>query len=111
MDQQGRALTPQSLLVGLALWVAAPMAHAQVTPIDFQVIHLPRTPAVADHYVAIRTQEAWAALWTESGRNPNAPPIPKIDFKHFILLIAQTGVTPSSGPTSLRPWIPAPTKW
>jgi hypothetical protein len=97
MIRQARGQILQGLLIGLALWVAAPTALAQVTPIDFQVIHLPRTPAVADHYVAIRTQEAWAALWTENGKNPNAPPIPQIDFKHFILLIAQTGVKPSSG--------------
>jgi hypothetical protein len=85
------------MLLGLFALVALGNAEAQVQHVDFQVIHLPRTPAVADHYVAIHTKEAWAALWTENGENANAPPIPKIDFKHFILLIAQTGVKPSSG--------------
>jgi len=97
MRQKGRADIRQGLLIGLVLWGAAPMAHAQVQHIDFQVIHLPRTLAAADHYVAIRTPEAWAALWPESAKNPNAPPIPKIDFKNLILLIASTGVKPSGG--------------
>jgi hypothetical protein len=47
--------------------------------------------------LSIRPQEAWAALWPQSSENPNAQPIPNIDFKHFILLIAHTGIKPSSG--------------
>jgi hypothetical protein len=42
-------------------------------------------------------QEAWEKLRPESFKNPTATPIPKIDFKKFILLIANTGVKPSSG--------------
>jgi hypothetical protein len=84
-------------LVGLLSFIALGQAHAQVQQIDFQVIHLPRKLAAADHYVAIRTPEAWAALWPDLSKVPKAPPIFKIDFKHFILLIANTGVKPSSG--------------
>jgi len=86
----------RGLLIALITLVAAGPARAQVTPIDFQVIHLPRQYGLLNApYVAIHTQEAWAAQWPESSKNPN--PIPKIDFNKFILLIANTGVTPSSG--------------
>ena len=95
MRQTGRAAIAQRLLILLAL-VATATGHAQVTPIDFQVIHMPRHQGLPEApYVAIRTQEAWNKLWPERSKNRN--PIPKIDFKHFILLIANTGVTPSSG--------------
>lgn len=97
MRQKGRGEMLQGLLIGLLTLVAAATAHAQITPIDFQVIHLPRTPAAAEQYVAIRSQEAWAALWPDSSRDPKTRPIPNIDFEHFILLIANTGVKPSSG--------------
>jgi hypothetical protein len=98
MRQKGRADIPHGLLIGLLALVVTATAHAQVTPIDFQVIHLPRLQRYPDaQYVAIRTPEEWAALWPANSKDPNAPPIPAIDFKHFILLIAQTGVKPSSG--------------
>jgi hypothetical protein len=97
MRQKGRGEMLQGLLIGLIALAAASTLHAQVTQIDFQVIHLPRTPAPAEQYAAIRTQEAWAALWSGHSKLPNAPPIPNIDFKHCILLIAHTGVKPSSG--------------
>jgi hypothetical protein len=72
--------------------------HTEVTRIDFQVIHLPRLQRLPDaQYVAIRTPEAWAAVWPENAKDSNAAPIPNIDFKHYILLIANTGVKPSSG--------------
>ena len=88
----------QGLLIGLIVLAAASTAHAQVQQIDFQVIHLPRHLSLPDApYVTVRTQEDWAALWPASPKDPNAPPIPKIDFKNFILLIAQTGVKPGSG--------------
>jgi hypothetical protein len=87
----------QGLLIGLLAVISAGPVRAQVTPIDFQVIHLRGVPAAPEKYVAIRTQEAWAALWSANSKFPNAPPIPPIDFKHFILLIAETGVKPSSG--------------
>jgi len=93
-----RAEMRQRLLIGLLALAVMATAHAQVTPIDFQVIHLPRHLSLPDApYVAIRTQEAWDKLWPENSKTPNSPPIPKIDFKKFILLIAQTGVKPSSG--------------
>jgi hypothetical protein len=86
------------LLIVLITLLIASTAHAQVPQIDFQVIHLPRHLGLPDaHYAAIRTQEAWDKLWSENSKTPNAPPIPKIDFKKFILLIAQTGVKPGSG--------------
>ena len=98
MCQKGRGYLPHRLLIGLLVLIVTATAHAQVTPIDFQVIHLPRQLGLPDApYVAIRTQEAWDTLWPERSKNPNAQPIPKIDFKHFILLIANTGVKPSSG--------------
>ena len=97
MNQHRRVLTLHGLQIGLLALVATETAHAQFTPIDFRVVHLPRTPAAAEHYVAIRTQEAWAALRSGYSKLPNAPSIPKIDFKQFILLIANTGVKPSSG--------------
>jgi hypothetical protein len=98
MRQKGRASIPQRLLSALLASAVMATAYAQVTHIDFQVIHLPRLQRYPEaQYVAIRTPEAWAALWPDSFKNPNAPPIPDIDFKHFILLIAHTGVKPSSG--------------
>jgi hypothetical protein len=107
MRQKGRADRRQRLLIALIASVVMATAVAQVTNIDFQVIHLPRLQRYPDaQYVAIRTPEEWAALWPEKSKDPNAAPIPAIDFKHFILLIAQTGVKPSSGRMSLRPWIP-----
>jgi hypothetical protein len=88
----------RGLLIALITFVAAGPIHAQVTPIDFQVIHLPRQYGLSNApYVAIRTQEAWEKLRPESSKNPTATPIPKIDFNKFILLIANTGVKPSSG--------------
>jgi hypothetical protein len=86
----------QGLLIGLLACIVAGPTHAQVQQNDFQVIHLPRRLLDAP-YVASRTQEAWEKLRPESSKNPNAPPIPKIDFKKFILLTANTGVKPSSG--------------
>jgi hypothetical protein len=97
MRQKGRGARFKGLPIGLFALIATATAHAQVTPIDFQVIHLRGVPATPEKYVAIRTQDAWAALWSANSKNPNAPPIPKIDFQHFILLIADTGVKPSSG--------------
>ena len=96
MHQKGRGQMRQGLLIGLLTLIASVVmatAVAQVTNIDFQVIHLPRLQRYPDaQYVAIRTPEEWAALWPEKSKDPNAAPIPNIDFKHFILLIAQTGV-------------------
>ena len=89
---------PQRLLIGLLALAVMATAHAQVTPIDFQVIHLPRQYGLLNApYVAIHTQEAWDKLRPENSKTANAPPIPKIDFTKFILLIANTGVKPSSG--------------
>jgi hypothetical protein len=98
MRQKGRADRRRRLLIALIASVVMATAVAQVTNIDFHVIHLPRLQRYPDaQYVAIRTPEEWAALWPEKSKDPNAGPIPNIDFKHFILLIANTGVKPSSG--------------
>jgi hypothetical protein len=98
MRQKPRADVLRGLLIALITLVVAAPVQAQVQHIDFQVIHMPRHRGLPEApYVAIRTVEAWDALWPESSTNPNAPPIPKIDFTKFILLIAQTGVRPSSG--------------
>jgi hypothetical protein len=102
MRQKRRVARFKALLIGLFALIAAAAAAAQVTPIDFQVIHLPRLQRYpAAQYVAIRTPEEWAALWSEKSKDPNTMPIPNIDFKHFILLIANTGVKPSSGYSSV----------
>jgi hypothetical protein len=85
MRQKGRRDIQQGLLIGSIALAVASTAHAQVTQIDFQVIHLPRHQSFPDvPYVAIRTQEAWDKLWPEN--YPNLPPIPKIDFKKFNLM-------------------------
>lgn len=98
MHQKGRAGIPQRLLIAFLASAVMATAYPQVTQIDFQVIHLRRLQRYPEaQYVAIRTPEAWAALWPDGSKNPNALPIPNIDFKHFILLIAHTGVKPSSG--------------
>jgi hypothetical protein len=97
MRQNGRAERTQQLLIGLLALVAATLAVAQATGIEFQVIHLSRHPPTSEKYTAIRTQEAWDALWPAKAKDPNSAPIPTIDFKHFILLIANSGPKPSSG--------------
>jgi hypothetical protein len=93
---------PQRLLIGLIVLAGASSVHAQVQHIDFQVIHLPRQQRLPDaQYVAIRTPGAWNTLWPANSKDPIARPIPKIDLKHFILLIADTGVKRSSGYSSI----------
>jgi hypothetical protein len=95
--RQTRGGILQGLVIGVLIQCAAVSAQAQVTHIDFQVINLPRLQLYPEaNCVAIRTPGEWAALWPD-----NAAPIPKIDFKHFILLIASTGVKPSSGYSSI----------
>jgi hypothetical protein len=99
---------PRGLLIGLLVFMAADMGHAQTTPVDFQVIHLPRNGGSEVHYLAVRTQDEWIRLWQTGSTEPTLagtpqpatatrPPPPKIDFERFILLIASTGVKPSSG--------------
>jgi hypothetical protein len=97
MSKQGRAGTLQQLLIVLLALVVATLAIAQAVGIDFQVIHLSRHPAIVEKYTAVRSQEAWNALWPTDSKDPNLPPIPVIDFKKFILLIANSGPKPSSG--------------
>jgi hypothetical protein len=60
-------------------------------------------------YLAVRTQEEWIKFWERGSLEPTLagdpplattaprPPPPKIDFTRFILLIAESGVKPSSG--------------
>jgi hypothetical protein len=108
MRQKRRVARSQGLLIGLCALISTVTAHAQVTHVDFQVIHLPRNGGSDVHYLAVRNQDEWLRFWqfgsvepTPSGTPQPAtaprPPPPKIDFTRFILLIAQTGVKPSSG--------------
>jgi hypothetical protein len=97
MRQMGRAHIQQGLLIGFLALASGVAAHAQVTRVDFQVIHMRLQRFPDAQYAVIRTPEAWAALWPANPKDPNAAPIPNIDFKHFILLIANTGVKPSTG--------------
>jgi hypothetical protein len=97
MRQKARAPVEQGLLIGFLALASGVAAHAQVTRVDFQVIHIRLQRFPDEHYAVIRTPEAWAALWPTNPKDPNAAPIPNIDFKRFILLIANTGVKPSSG--------------
>jgi hypothetical protein len=94
MRQKGRAGILQQLLIGLLALMVATLAVAQAPGIDFQVIHLSRHPAIVEKYPAVRSQEAWDALWPADSKDP---PIPIIDFKKFILLIANFGPKSSSG--------------
>ena len=109
MRQKGRGEMLQGLLIALlTLTVAAPTA-AQVGSVDFQVIHLSGVRGSVVKYLAVRSQEDWIKFWergslepTLAGDPPPAtsaprPPPQKIDFTRFILLIAETGVKPSSG--------------
>jgi hypothetical protein len=98
MRRPRRAEILQGLLLGLLALGVASTAQAQVASIDFQVINLPLTIRLTDeHYVAIRTPAAWAALWPKNSKTIDGEPIPSIDFSRSILLIAQTGVKGSSG--------------
>jgi hypothetical protein len=97
MPQKARPHIRQGLLIGFLALASAVAVHAQVTRVDFQVVHMQLQRVPDAQYVAIRTPEAWAAVWPTNLKDPNAAPIPNIDFTHFILLIANTGVKPSSG--------------
>jgi hypothetical protein len=111
MRQKGRADTSLRLLIALLVSVAAAPVQAQITPVDFQVIHLPRNGGSEVHFLAVRSQDEWLKVWQTGSFEPTlsgapqpatAPrPPPKIDFAHFILLIAETGVKPSSGYSSI----------
>ena len=95
--RKARAGILQQLLIGLLASVTSTLVVAQTPGIDFQVIHLSRPPPTSEKYTAVRTREAWDALWLANAKDPNSPPIPTIDFQHFILLIANSGPKPSSG--------------
>jgi hypothetical protein len=124
MRQQGRNLVPQGVLAGMLALVAAITTRAQMTSVDFQVIHLSGIRGSKANYLAVRSQDEWIRFWqsgsvepTLSGDAPQVtaaprPPPPKIDFTRFILLIAETGVKPSSGYMNLFESVytaPAPT--
>jgi hypothetical protein len=109
MRQKGRGQTLQGLLIALlTLTVAAPAA-AQVGSVDFQVIRLSGVRGSVVKYLAVRSQGDWIKFWERGSLEPtlagdpppatSAPrlPPPPIDFSRFILLIAETGVKPSSG--------------
>jgi hypothetical protein len=98
----------QGLLIGLLVLLGAATAHAQAPSIDFQVIHLSGVRGSVVNYLAVRSQEDWIKFWERGSLEPTLsgdpqlataprPPPPKIDFRRFILLIAETGVKPSSG--------------
>jgi hypothetical protein len=103
----------QGLLIGLLSLIAVVSAHAQVASVDFQVIHLSGIRGSVVNYLAVRTQDEWIKFWQSASLEPtNAgdppptataprPPPPKIDFALFILLIAESGVKPSSGYTTI----------
>ncbi len=109
MCQKGRGEMLQGLRIGLLVLLGAATAHAQAPSIDFQIIHLSGIRGSSVKYLAVRSQDEWLRFWqtgsvepTLSGDPPPAataprPPPPKIDFTRFILLIAETGVKPSSG--------------
>ena len=109
MRQKGRGGMLQRLLIASLTLAVAATAHARVCSVDFQVIHLSGIRGSVVNYLAVRTQDEWLRFWqtgslepTLAGDPPPAttaprPPPPKIDFTRFILLIAESGVKPSSG--------------
>jgi hypothetical protein len=124
MCQLGRGRSLQCLRIGLLAFMALSTAHAQVASVDFQVIHLSGIRGSIVNYLAVRTQDGWIKVWQSGSIEPaNAsdppptptaprPPPPKIDFSRFILLIAESGVKPSSGYTTIFESVravPAPT--
>jgi hypothetical protein len=124
MCQLGRGRSLQCLLIGLLAFMALSTAHAQVASVDFQVIHLSGIRGSVVKYLAVRTQDEWIKVWQSGSLEPtNAgdppptataprPPPPKIDFSRFILLIAESGVKPSSGYATIFEsvrTVPAPT--
>lgn len=102
-------MTNRNELIGLLALLAASTANAQVQSEDFQVIHLSGVRGSVVNYLAVRSQEDWIKFWERGSLEPtlagDPPPAttaprllpPKIDFTRFILLIAETGVKPSSG--------------
>jgi hypothetical protein len=98
----------QALLVCLLVMLGPATAHAQAS-VDFQVIHLSGIRGSKVNYLAVRSQAEWLQFWqsgslepTLAGDPPPAsaaprPPRSKIDFTRYILLIAESGVKPSSG--------------
>jgi hypothetical protein len=122
--RNARADITQPLLCGLLAFMAPSAAHAQIASVDFQVIHLSGIRGSVVKYLAVRTQDEWVRFWQSGSLEPtnggDPPPAttaprlqpPKIDFSRFILLVAESGVKPSSGYStifeSVRP-VPAPT--
>lgn len=108
MLKKGRGEMLPGLLIGFLTLSTVAAAQAQhPSPVDFQVIHLPRNGGSEVHYLAVRSQDEWLKVWQTGSLEPTlsgtpqlataSRPPPKIDFAHFILLIASTGVKPSSG--------------
>jgi hypothetical protein len=108
MREQGRADSSLRLLSALLISLTTAAAHAQVQHIDFQVIHLPRIGGSEVHFLAVRSQDEWLKFWRRGSVEPTLsgtpqpatalwPPPPKVDFTRYILLVASTGVKPSSG--------------
>jgi hypothetical protein len=92
------------LIVGLLSLLGAGAAYGQRNTIDFQVIHLDRLPTCSDgSYAVLRSEQDWIACWKKGhaeGRdasNQSPPPKPPVDFERYTLLVASTGVKPSSG--------------
>jgi hypothetical protein len=112
--RKARVRIPQlQLLIGLLAFMAVSSAQPQVASADFQVIHLSGIRGSIVKYVAVRTQDEWTKFWQSGSLEPTlggdpppattapAPQPPKIDFSRFTLLVAESGVKPSSGYSTL----------
>lgn len=47
--------------------------------------------------LVVRDRDTWVQAWNRISSGPNSPPMPEIDFKREILVIAAMGLRPSSG--------------
>ena len=123
MRQKGRGHSLHGLLIGLFALITF-KADAQSASVDFQVIHLSGIRGSVVNYLAVRTQDEWIKFWQTASLEPtlagDPPPAtaalrpspPKIDFSRYTLLIAESGVKPSSGYTTIFEsvrTVPAPT--
>jgi len=119
-----RARILQQLLIGLFASVASTLSVAQTPGIDFQVIHFSGIRGSVVKYLAVRTQDEWLKFWQSGSLEPTLagdpppvttaprPPPPNVDFTRYIMLIAESGVKPSSGYTTIFEsvrTVPAPT--
>jgi hypothetical protein len=47
--------------------------------------------------LVVRDRDTWVQVWNRISPGPNSPPMPEIDFKREILIVAAMGLRPSSG--------------